>query len=79
MKRLYAVKHPFRGTMVGNQDHSRIFKPDETVWCEAEQISDPVTFEADLVQFEAARIEFVKSVQPAGPRKHLSKDDQAGT
>ena len=55
--------------MVGNQDHSRIFKPDETVWCEAEQISDPVTFEADLVQFEAALIEFAKNVESPVPEK----------
>ena len=48
--------------MVGNQDRDRIFKTDETVWCEAEQFSDPIVFEADLVRFEADRTEFVKSV-----------------
>ena len=63
MKRQYDVKHPFRATMVGNRDRSRIFKPNEIVWCDADQLSDPITFEADLVQFEVGRIEFVKNVE----------------
>jgi len=66
MKNSYFVKHPFRATMVGNQDHSRIFKLGEMIWCDIDQLSDPITFEVDLVQFKAPRIEFAKALGYAG-------------
>jgi hypothetical protein len=66
LKNSYSVKHPFRATMVGNQDHSRIFKLGETVSCDIDQLSDPITFEANLLQFKAPRIEFAKAPGWAG-------------
>jgi len=63
MKRTFIVKHPFRATMIGNKDHTRTFRPREMVWCDVDQRSGPVKFEVGLVQFEAARIEFAKSVE----------------
>ena len=38
-------------------------------WCDADQMADPVTFEADLVRFEAVRIEFAKNVESPIPAK----------
>jgi hypothetical protein len=69
MKRTFVVKHPVRATIVGNKGHTRIFHPGETVWCDVDQISDPVTFESDLVQFKADRIEFAKNVEVPSPVK----------
>jgi hypothetical protein len=62
MKNSYFVKNPFRATMIGNEDHSRTFKLGETVWCDIDQLSDPITFEVDLVQFKVPRIEFAKAL-----------------
>ena len=69
MKRTFVVKHPFLAAIVGNKDHTRILYPGETVWCDADQMSDPVAFEADLVRFEAVRIEFAKNVESPTPGK----------
>jgi hypothetical protein len=60
VKRTFIVKHLFHATMLENKDHTRTFRPGETVSCDADQMSDWVIFEADLVQFEAALIEFAK-------------------
>jgi hypothetical protein len=70
MKRTFVVKHQFRATIVGKKDDTRIFHPGETVFCDADQVSDPVTFESDLVPFETALVEFAKNVEapvPANP------------
>lgn len=69
MKRTFIVKHLFHATMVENKDHTRTFWPGETVSCDADQMSDSVIFEADLVQFEAALIEFAKNVESPVPEK----------
>jgi len=45
MKRTFIVQHPFRATMIGNKDHTRTFRPGEMVWCDVDQMSDPVNFE----------------------------------
>jgi len=47
----------------GNRDESRTFKPGESVWCEADQFSDPIIFEVEAVKFESERIYFAKSVE----------------
>jgi hypothetical protein len=67
VKRTFVIKHPFQATIVGNKDHTRIFRPGETVWCDVDQMCDPVIFEKDLVQFEAARIKFAHNVESPGP------------
>jgi len=54
--------------MFGKPDEPRIFKANEPVWWDEEQLSDPVVFQADLVQFEANRTAFLKSVQPFAVR-----------
>jgi hypothetical protein len=69
MKRTFIVKHPVRATMIGNKDHTRTFRPGEMVSCDVDQSSDLVNFEVDFVQFEAARIEFAKSVETPTPGK----------
>jgi hypothetical protein len=69
MKRTFVVKHPFQATMMENKDHTRTFHPGQTVWCDADQMSDSVIFEADLVQFEAALIKFAKNVEAPVPEK----------
>ena len=61
MKRRYTVKHPLRAAKVENRDESRTFKPGESVWCEADQFSDPI--KVDAVEFKSERIYFVKSVE----------------
>jgi hypothetical protein len=62
MKNSYSVKHPLRATMIGNEDGTRIFKLGDTVWFDTDQLSDPVTFEANLVQFKASRIELARAL-----------------
>jgi hypothetical protein len=69
VKRTFIVKHPLQATMMENKDHTRTFQPGETVWCDADQTSGSVIFEADLVQFEAALIEFAKNVEAPVPEK----------
>ena len=69
MKRTFVVKHPFQATMVESKDHVRTFQPGETVWCNTDQMSGSVIFEADLVQFEAGVVEFAKSVVAPIPGK----------
>jgi hypothetical protein len=64
MKRIFVVKHRFKATIRGNPDGNRIFKPKESVWWDPEDLSDPVVFEVDRVQFEADRAEFIKSIEP---------------
>ena len=63
MKRIFLVKHGFKATVCGNPDDGRIFKPKERIWWDPEQLSDPVVFRADKVQFEAHRREFIKSIE----------------
>jgi len=68
MKRTFVVKHQFQAALVGKKDDTRIFHPGETVCCETDQVSDPVTFESDLVPFETPLVEFAKNVEaPANP------------
>jgi len=63
LKRRYIVKHPLKAAKVGNRNEFITFKPGESVWCEADQFSDPIIFEVDAVEFESERIYFAKSVE----------------
>jgi hypothetical protein len=68
MKLLYVVTQPFCATKSGTPDGSQIFRPNESVWWDEEQLCDPVVFHADLVQFEAKRAELSKSIEPFAVR-----------
>ena len=48
----------------GTPHELRIFRPNQSVWWDEEQLCDPVVFHADLVQFEAKRAELSKSIEP---------------
>lgn len=63
MKRLFLVNRSFKATVRGKPDDGRIFKPKERIWWDPEQLSDPVVFRADKVQFEADRGKFIKSIK----------------
>ena len=64
MKLLYVVTRPFSATRSGAPQELRIFRPNESVWWDEEQLCDPVVFHADLVQFETQRAELSKSIEP---------------
>jgi len=68
MKLLYVVTHPFSATRSGTPNKLRIFRPNESVWWDEEQLRDPAVFHADLVQFEAKRAELSKSIEPFAVR-----------
>ena len=64
MKLLYVVTHPFSARRSGTPHELLIFRPNESVWWDEEQLCDPAVFHADLVQFEAKRAELSKSIEP---------------
>ena len=68
MKLLYVVTHPFSATRSGTPHELRLFRPNESVWWDEEQLCDPVVFHSDLVQFEAQRAELSKSIEPFAVR-----------
>lgn len=62
-RRKCTVKIPLKASSVDDPTFVRTFQPKETLWWDTSQITDPVIFEQDNMEFTAGRTAFLASVE----------------